>query len=101
MDSVINGWCYKGTLLQRNYRIMTMKWSFSCINSFIKFHGKKNGSHNMTMLCPNFYYNEVSGRYVNWMSTVQGKSPLVQAKEPYDNLHMDTCRLSSCNPECT
>ena len=25
---------------------------------------------------------------VNWMSPVQGKSPLVQAKEPYGNLDM-------------
>ena len=29
----------KGTVLQRNYRKMTMKWSFS-YNSFVKFHGK-------------------------------------------------------------
>ena len=38
---------------------------------------------------------------VNWMSPVQGKSPPVQVKEPYGNLDMVTCRLSSCNPECT
>ena len=35
------------------------------------------------------------------MSPVQGKSPPVQVKEPYGNLDMVTCRLSSCNPECT
>ena len=35
------------------------------------------------------------------MSPVQGKSPPVQVKEPYDNLDMITCRLSSCNLECT
>ena len=35
------------------------------------------------------------------MSPVQGKSPLVQVKEPYGNLDMVTCRLSSCNLECT
>ena len=29
------------------------------------------------------------------------ESPLVQVKEPYGNLDMVTCRLSSCNPECT
>ena len=35
------------------------------------------------------------------MSPVQGKSPPVQVKEPYGNLDMVTCRLTSCNPECT
>ena len=42
-----------------------------------------------------------SDRDVNWMSPVQGKSPPVQVKEPYDNFDMVTCRLSSCNPEST
>ena len=42
-----------------------------------------------------------SDRDVNWMSPVQGKSPPVQVKEPYGNFDMVTCRLSSCNPECT
>ena len=32
---------------------------------------------------------------------MQGKSPPVQVKEPYGNLDMVTCRLSSCNSECT
>ena len=32
---------------------------------------------------------------------MQGKSPPVQVKEPYGNLDMITCSLSSCNPECT
>ena len=35
---VISKLCYKGTNLQRNYRKMTIKWSFS-YNSFVKFHG--------------------------------------------------------------
>ena len=35
---------------------------------------------------------------VNWMSPVQGKSPSVQVKEPYGNLDIVTCRLSSRNP---
>ena len=39
-----------------------------------------------------------SDRDVNCMSPVQGKSPPVQVKEPYSNLDMFTCRLSSCNP---
>ena len=43
----------KGTILQRNYRKITILWSFS-YNSLVKFHdGKKSGSHNMTMLYPN------------------------------------------------
>ena len=42
-----------------------------------------------------------SDRDVNWKSPAQGKSPPVQVKEPYGNLDMVTCRLSSCNPECT
>ena len=42
-----------------------------------------------------------SDRDVNWMSPVQGKSSPVQIKEPYGNLDMVTCRISSCNPEFT
>ena len=34
------------------------------------------------------------------MSPVQGNSPLGKVKEPYGNLDMSTCRLSSCNLEC-
>ena len=32
--------CHEGTILHRNYRKLTMQWSFS-YNSFVKFHGKK------------------------------------------------------------
>ena len=32
--------CYKGTILQRNSRKMSIKWSFSYYQ-FVKFHGKK------------------------------------------------------------
>ena len=42
-----------------------------------------------------------SDRDVKWMSPVRGKSLPVQVKQPYSNLDMVTCRLSSCNPECT
>ena len=31
-----NGSCYEGTLIQRNYRQMTILWSFS-FNPFVKF----------------------------------------------------------------
>ena len=42
-----------------------------------------------------------SDQDINWISPVQGESPLVQVKEPYGNFDMVTCRLSSCNLECT
>ena len=41
MNNVISNLCYKGTILQRIYRKMTMQWSFS-YTSFVKFHGKEN-----------------------------------------------------------
>ena len=40
LDLVMSKSCYKGTILQTNYRKMTIKWSFS-YKSFVKFHGKK------------------------------------------------------------
>ena len=62
---------YKETILQRNYRKMTILWSFS-YNFFVKFifwsfpiisflnsMVKKIGSHNMTMLNQNMGYNKV------------------------------------------
>ena len=52
IKSVISELCFEWTILQRNYRKMTILWSFS-YNSFVKFHGKKLDSHNMTMLYPN------------------------------------------------
>ena len=45
MDCVISEPFYKGTILQRIYRKMTILWSFS-YNSFVKSHGKKFVSHN-------------------------------------------------------
>ena len=56
MDPAISEPCYKGTILQRNYRKMTMSFSY---NSFVKFHGKFFLSHNMTMLYPKPCYIEV------------------------------------------
>ena len=47
LDRFISEWCCKGTILQRNYRKMTFSY-----NSFVKFHGKKNGSHSMTVFYP-------------------------------------------------
>ena len=41
MGSVINEQHYKETILQRNYRKMTIKWSFS-YNFFVKNYGKKS-----------------------------------------------------------
>ena len=40
MDSVIGELFYKGAILQRIYRKMTILWSFS-YNSFVKFHDGK------------------------------------------------------------
>ena len=52
MDHVLSESCYKGTILQRSYRKMTMLWSFS-YNSFVKFYGKRFGIHNKIMLFKN------------------------------------------------
>ena len=52
MDCVISEHCDKVTILQKNYRKMTIAWSFS-YNSFAKFNGKKIGSHTMYVLYPN------------------------------------------------
>ena len=41
MDSVKIELCRIGTILQMNYRKMTITWSFS-YNSVVKFHGKKD-----------------------------------------------------------
>ena len=49
MYFVISEGCYKGTILQMNYRKLIMKGSFS-YNSKVKFLGKKFGSHNMTII---------------------------------------------------
>ena len=86
MDCVIGESCWKGIILHRDYRKMTIKWSFS-YNSFVKFHDKnklgattglcsihicvifrkislqismkKIGSHNMTVFYPNQCNNDV------------------------------------------
>ena len=50
---------------------------------------------------PSVICRDDTDRDVNWMSPVQGESPLVQVKEPYGNFDIVTCRLSSCSPECT
>ena len=41
MDHVMNKPYHKGTILQRNYRKITILWSFF-FNSLSKFHGQKN-----------------------------------------------------------
>ena len=48
MDSIISEPCYSGAILQMNYKKMTITWSFS-YNAFVKFHGKKLGSHSVTV----------------------------------------------------
>ena len=58
IDHVLSESCYKGTILQRHYRKMTIKWSFS-YNSFVNSMIKKFGSHIMIMLYPNLCYSKV------------------------------------------
>ena len=58
MDQVISELFYNGAIIQRNYRKMTILWSFSYY-SFVKFHSKKFGSHTTTVFYPNPCYNEV------------------------------------------
>ena len=50
--------CYNGTILQRNYRIITILWSFSNY-SYVKFYGKKFESHIMTVLYLVLCFNKV------------------------------------------
>ena len=50
MEHIISDPSYKGTILLRSFSY----------NSFVKFHSKKFGSHNMTMLYRNPCYNEAS-----------------------------------------
>ena len=49
MECLISVLCYKETILQKNYRKMTISWSFFYF-SFVKFHGKKIGKQNMVVL---------------------------------------------------
>ena len=44
MDCVISESCYRGTVLQRNYRKMTMYGLFPILNSFVKFNVKNFGA---------------------------------------------------------
>ena len=57
MDCFICESCYKGTILQRNYRTMTILWSFS-YNSFVKFHGTKTWEPHHDSVISNLCYNE-------------------------------------------
>ena len=50
MNCVIKGQFYKRDITS---------WSFS-YDSFVKFHGKKIGGHNMTGLHPNLCYNDIT-----------------------------------------
>ena len=58
IDCVISESCYNGTILQRNYRKMTILWSFS-YNSFVNFHGTKNWEPEHDCVISNLHYNEV------------------------------------------
>ena len=58
MDHVITVSCYKGTILQKNYRKMTILWSFS-YNSFVKFNGKNIWEPQHDCVITSSYYNQV------------------------------------------
>ena len=53
MDLFICESCYKGTILQRNYKKITISYNF-----FVICHDIRVLSHNMTMLHPNSCYDE-------------------------------------------
>ena len=53
MDHVVSEFCYKETILQSNYRKMTILWSFSCAI----FHGKFEATSRL--LYPNLCYNKM------------------------------------------
>ena len=59
MNRVLSELCYKGTISQRNYRKILIKWSFAC-TSLLKVAGKMFGNHSMTRLYLNLCYNGVS-----------------------------------------
>ena len=57
MEHVISESCNIETILLKNYRKLSMKWSFS-YNSLVTLHGKKTRSHNITVLYPYLCYIE-------------------------------------------
>ena len=72
----------------------------SMVSGLIPAHSEKPNTLSLVSFAGMGEHRPLDGD-VNWMSPVQGKSPLVQVKEPYDNKDMVTCRLSSCSPQCT
>ena len=52
MECVTSEQYYNGRILQRNFMVNDNERAVS-YNSFVKFRGKRFGSHNMTMLYPN------------------------------------------------
>ena len=59
MDWVLSESCYKGTLLQNNYRTLPFHGHFPIIPRKTPWYVKKFGSHNMTVLYRNTCYYEV------------------------------------------
>ena len=57
-DSFISESFYKGKILQRNYRKMTVSWSFF-LNSFVKLHGKNVWKPQHDRVIFQFCYNWV------------------------------------------
>ena len=72
MDCIISESYYLRAISQRNYRKMTITWSFS-YNSFVKFHDKKNWSHIRTALYLTPCYYEVCYKETVLYCVLQGK----------------------------
>ena len=51
--------CVEGLNLLRDISTKELQENDMVQNSFVKFHGKKIGSHNMTILYTNLCYNKV------------------------------------------
>ena len=73
MDGLTSESCYKGTVLQRNYRKMTI------IIPLLNFMGKSFGSHNMTVLYPNSCYNEVCYK---WTALYSNNENIFKSQRP-------------------
>ena len=58
MDQVISELCYKGKILQRIYRKMTILWLFP-IFPLNSYRVEGFGSHNLTVLYPNPCYDKM------------------------------------------
>ena len=104
-----NGLCYKGTILQRNCRKMTIKWSFS-YNSFVKFHRlkKPKPQHDHTQICvimrcviKGLYSKCIIHKWtslpsVTWKDSRNKSSNLTSARASWKKQQYDTVVIQVC-----